>query len=171
MSMTFLITPFGLILLATLLPIRSVPFWLSSHPPNTKDIKPGIFYVTEDIAAVDFCMGRPYRAQLYARYSASPPFRRLMRILTWYFGLACLALVGIMSAVVWGAEEGNPFTETGEIESQDSLDFRFAWVLAQVFIWAGVVGLGGWMIVRWGLRKEQEWWDSRGLIEKGRASV
>jgi len=166
MSLAFLIPPFGFILLATLIPISSVPFWLSSHPPHTKGIKPGIFYVTEDIASVDFSMGRSYRSQLYARYAASPPFRRLMFILTWYFGLACVSFLGIMAAVVWGAKEGRPGSQAGEREFLESLDFRFAWVLAQVFIWAGVVGLGCWWIVRWGLRKEQQWWDSRPVKER-----
>ena len=169
MATTMLICPFGVLLLATLLPIRSVPFWLSSERPHTTPIKPGIFYVTEDIAAVDFSMGRPYRAQLYARYEASPPFRRLMRILTWYFGIACTIFVGLMAAVVWGAKEGQTHTVAGwEGESPFSVDFRFAWVLGQVFIWMAVVALGCWWIVRWGLRKEQEWWDQRPELEKGR---
>ncbi|KAF8328541.1 uncharacterized protein EI90DRAFT_3064518 [Cantharellus anzutake] len=146
MSTTLLITPFGVLLLATLIPFRSgVPFWLSSDPPYTTPIKPGILYVTEDIGAVDFTLGRTYRTQIHARYASSPPFRRLMYILTWYFGIACLLFMGITAAVVWGAKGGDDKPRFGGSGSQEEdLNFRFGWVLGQVFLWVGAVGLGCW---------------------------
>jgi len=75
----------------------------------------------------------------------SPPFRTLTRTLTWYWVLMTLVYTGVSAAVTWAAP----------------LDFAFAWVLGQLFLWAIVAGLGCWWIVRRGLRAEEKWLRGR----------
>jgi hypothetical protein len=79
------------------------------------------------------------------RYAVSPPFRSLMRILTYYWILATIIYFGATAAVTWASW---------------TLDFSFAFVLGQLFIWLGLASLGCWFIVRWGLEREKVWWDN-----------
>lgn len=66
MGTVMLVGPVGLIafvsLFAPILPIRC-----SSDAKGTS-MKPAVFYVVEDIAAVDFLEGRAYRNSINARY-------------------------------------------------------------------------------------------------------
>jgi len=117
------------------------PIWISSDPPGTR-IKPAVFYMVEDICAVDAGKGREFRREWNARYDASPPFQRLMYKLTvfWVFG-ACV-YVGVTAAVT--------FTTT--------VDFAYAYTLGQLFIWILVWIVLTWIWVHFALKWEHEWW-------------
>lgn len=54
------------------------PFRISSTPKGG-EVYPGVYYLIEDIIAVNANAGRPYREALGARYTASPRFRRMIR--------------------------------------------------------------------------------------------
>jgi len=65
MSTVMLVGPMGLILFISLFAPRW-KVWCSSDPPGTP-MKPAVFYVIEDVAAVDFMHGREYRKALHER--------------------------------------------------------------------------------------------------------
>lgn len=79
MSTVLLIQPFGLVVAFTLLPPiarRGWPallgkklggmVWTSSDKPGTP-VKPGVFYLLEDLGAVDFREGRAWRGAVNER--------------------------------------------------------------------------------------------------------
>lgn len=81
------------------------------------------------------------------RYAASPPFRSLMHILTYYWIIATLIYFAATATVTWASW---------------SLDFSFAFVLGQLFIWLAIASIGCWAIVHWGLEREKIWWNTVG---------
>jgi len=148
MAFPMLVLPFGLVLLLTLVwPGGRAPFRLSSDAKG-EVIKPGMFYIIEDIAAVDFREGRAYRRAIHVRYAASPLFRRLMLHLTWYWIIATTLHAGGTAAVAWTT----------------SINFSFAFVLGFLFIWAAVAALGCWWMVHKELKNELVWWR---VVHKG----
>lgn len=138
-----LVGPVGVILLLTLLPIR-VPFWMSSDPPGTR-LKPCMFYITEDIGAVDFCHGRIFRMAMNQRYTASPLFRALFWYLTLLWGVACVAFVPLTLAVVLTA----------------TFRFAYGFVLGFFFLYLVAVGLVSWALIALFRSKEWQWLQSR----------
>lgn len=162
MSTVMLICPIGLTFFISLLSPK-FHVWSSSDPPGTP-MKPAVFYCIEDVAAVDFMHGREYRKKIHARcvdrvhldrgallssktrYHASPPFRQLMLHLTVYWTVCSLLYCGVTALVSW----------------LTPLEFAFAWVLGQMFVWGAVCSLGCRFIVKRGLRREREWWARKG---------
>lgn len=65
MSTPMLVSVPGIFFLVSLFKIKC-PFWVSSDAPGTQ-LKPGVFYLFEDIGAVDFRHGKEFRRQLHAR--------------------------------------------------------------------------------------------------------
>ena len=53
------------------------PFRISSTNKGER-VKPGVYYIVEDVAAVDANQGRPYREALSARFAASARFQQMM---------------------------------------------------------------------------------------------
>jgi len=135
-----LIGELGLNMVPTLFNFKTVT-WISSDPPGTR-IKPAVFYYTEDICAVDAGKGRQFRREWNARYNASPPFRALMYQLTVFWSAGCFLFVGLTAAVT--------FTT--------SLDFAFAYVLVQIFVWGGLWFFLTWMYAKYSLDREYAWW-------------
>ena len=66
MSTPMLVAGPGIFFLISLLGFK-VPFQVSSDPAGTR-IKPGVFYLFEDIGAVDFRHGKPFRQMLHDRW-------------------------------------------------------------------------------------------------------
>ena len=62
-----------------------------------------------------------------------------------------LLYIGITAAVTWAA----PF------------NFAFGWVLGQFFIWAAVSAIGSWVLTKWDLAMEGQWWSKQKYAEKG----
>lgn len=49
-----------------------------SSTAKGESVRPGIYYIVEDMVAVNSNAGRPYREAISARYEASPRFRQMM---------------------------------------------------------------------------------------------
>jgi hypothetical protein len=95
-------------------------------------------------------IGRLTKVWFGCRWRVSPPFRRLMQHLTIYWTV-CSALYCVVTALVsW----------------LTPLNFAFGWVLGQMFIWGAVCAMGCKLLVRWGLKREKEWWDRRSGTSK-----
>jgi len=65
MSTPMLVAVPGLFFLYSLFKPKN-RIWMSSDPPGT-DMKPGVFYLFEDIGAVDFRFGKQFRRILHER--------------------------------------------------------------------------------------------------------
>jgi hypothetical protein len=65
-STAMLIIPLGIVFALTLKTWTNLPFWMSSDPPRTRT-KPAVYYVLEDVGAVDFKHGREWRKRTQAR--------------------------------------------------------------------------------------------------------
>jgi hypothetical protein len=75
------------------------PFRISSTPKG-EQVLPGIYYIVEDVAAVNARGGRPFREGFAARYRASPIFRKMLRDLSWFWSIGGLIMAGACTAVV-----------------------------------------------------------------------
>lgn len=74
------------------------PFRLSSTAKGDP-VNPGVYYIVEDIVAVNAGGGLPFREGLAARYEASPVFRKMMRDQSLFWSIGAI-LVGIACTVV-----------------------------------------------------------------------
>lgn len=74
------------------------PFRISSTEKGGV-VNPGVYYLMEDIIAVNAAAGRPFREALAARYRASPRFRRMIRNQSLFWSIPAL-LVGIACTIV-----------------------------------------------------------------------
>lgn len=77
---------------------RPAPFRISSTPKGGK-VNPGVYYLMEDIVAVNAGAGRPFREALASRYKASPRFRRMLRVQSWFWSVPAL-IVAIVCTVL-----------------------------------------------------------------------
>lgn len=75
------------------------PFRISSTHKG-EQVMPGVFYIMEDIVAVNAGGGRPFREGMAARYKASPIFRKMMRDLSWFWSIPGLLVAGATTVVV-----------------------------------------------------------------------
>lgn len=75
------------------------PFRLSSTHKG-EQVMPGIFYIVEDIVAVNSGGGRPFREGMAARYRASPLFRKMMKDLSWFWSIPGLIMAAALTVVV-----------------------------------------------------------------------
>lgn len=112
----------GIYFFITLFTFR-LPFQMSSDRAGTI-CKPGAFYLFEDLGAVDFRHGKPFRRMLHARwvhrpgtqrnaqieilsvnyrYNASPVYRDLMWYITLFWTYGCALYFGASAAVCWTA--------------------------------------------------------------------
>ena len=74
------------------------PFRISSTAKGEK-VLPGIYYIAEDVVAVNAAGGRPFREGWAARYNASPVFRKMIRDQSWFWSIPGL-LVAVACTVV-----------------------------------------------------------------------
>jgi len=98
------------------------PFRISSTAKGEK-VLPGIYYIAEDIVAVNAGGGRPFREGWAARYNASPIFQKMIRDQSWFWSIpalviaiACTVVVCIHpvpKAVAYGIGWGVPFVWAG----------------------------------------------------------
>jgi hypothetical protein len=75
------------------------PFRISSTTKGEK-VLPGIYYIAEDIVAVNAGGGRPFREGWAARYIASPIFRKMIRDQSWFWSIPGLLVAAACTVVV-----------------------------------------------------------------------
>jgi uncharacterized integral membrane protein len=75
------------------------PFRISSTPKGEL-VWPGIYYIVEDVVAVNARGGRPFREGMVARYRASPIFRKMLRDLSWFWSIGGLIMAAACTVVV-----------------------------------------------------------------------
>ncbi|KAI9697467.1 MAG: hypothetical protein M1820_007802 [Bogoriella megaspora] len=130
------------------------PFRISSTPKGDK-VHPGVFYIVEDVIAVNAGGGLPFREGWAARYEASPIFRKMIRdqSLFWSIGATVMGIVLIVIVCVHTTPK--------------AVMYGVGW--ATPFVWAAVWALVSIPWVRYELHRESRTWESitSDRIEKG----
>jgi len=75
------------------------PFQISSSAKGER-VLPGIYYIVEDIVAVNAGGGRPFREGWAARYNASPIFRKMLSDLSWFWSIPGLFVAVACTVVI-----------------------------------------------------------------------
>jgi len=75
------------------------PFRISSTAKGER-VLPGIYYIVEDIIAVNAGGGRPFREGWAARYNASPIFRKMIRDQSWFWSIPGLFVAVACTVVI-----------------------------------------------------------------------
>lgn len=114
---------------------------------------PGAYYFIEDVVAVNAAAGRPYREALAARYKASPRFRRMLYVQSWFWAIPALVL-----AV--------PLTVISVIDAVPATGaYGVCWAVP--FLWATVWGI---ITIRWCkkvmVQERLEWEAGESLAKK-----
>ena len=85
-----------------------LPFRLSSTPKG-EPFRPGIYFIVEDIVAVDGNAGQPYRAALDERYRVSKIFRQMLVKLSFFWSVSALVVAAACTAVIYTTEDAVAF--------------------------------------------------------------
>ena len=134
--------------------IMSEPRCYQKLTTSFQQVSPPIYYFMEDVVAVNAGAGRPYREALAARYKASPRFRRMLYVQSWFWAVPALVL-----AV--------PLTVISVIPQVPATGaYGVAWAVP--FLWASIWGI---ITVRWCkhdmVRERLEWEAGDGVVVKG----
>lgn len=139
----------------------NAPFRISSTHKGDK-VLPGIYYIVEDIVAVNSGGGRPFREGIAARYKASPIFRKMIRDLSWFWSIPGLLVAAACTVVVVLNEVPEPvaygigmFSLSSEYSRK--LIATSGWAVP--FIWAGIWTALTIPWVRSSLHKEKISWE------------
>lgn len=129
------------------------PFRISSMPAGSQ-LRPGIYWVIEDVIAVDGCGGVEFREKLNARYEASHDFRQMLHRLTLFWGIGAETAAVVITILV--------FTLPGDAA------YCIGW--AAPFAWAGVWTLITFKWVKKSMNYEAKRWVER-LEEQTKADT
>jgi hypothetical protein len=142
------------------------PFRISSTHKGEK-VLPGIYYIVEDVVAVNSGGGRPFREGLAARYEASPIFRKMIRDQSWFWSIPGLLVAGACTVVV----VINPIPEPvvygigmscSLLNARGSLISTSGWGVP--FLWAGIWAAITVPWVRSVMHKERTSWEEESKI-------
>ncbi|KAL1304597.1 hypothetical protein AAFC00_003566 [Neodothiora populina] len=97
------------------------PFRISSMPAKSW-IRPGIYWIIEDVVAVDGSGGVEFRERLNARYEASHDFRQMLHRLTLFWGIGAETAAVVITILIFTIQR----------------DAAYVVGWAVPFIWAGV---------------------------------
>ncbi|KAK5449351.1 hypothetical protein LTS15_008894 [Exophiala xenobiotica] len=78
---------------------RKAPFRISSTPKGG-EVYPGVYYLMEDIVAVNAGAGRPFREAMAARYAASPRFRRMIKVQSLFWSIPSLVVAIVCTVII-----------------------------------------------------------------------
>lgn len=109
LSLIAMPVPSLLLLLATLLSISLVlntlhikaPFRLGSTGKGEAVVRPAIYYVVEDVVAVDGNGGETYRTAFNARYTSSSAFRSMIYNLSVVWMVVFYIIGALLTILIW----------------------------------------------------------------------
>ncbi|GAB7353273.1 hypothetical protein MBLNU459_g3779t1 [Dothideomycetes sp. NU459] len=118
------------------------PFRISSMPAGSQ-IRPGIYWIIEDVVAVDGSGGIEFREKLNARYEASHDFRQMLHRLTLFWGIGAECMAIVVTVLVYTLPSG---------------DAAYCVGWAAPFAWAGVWTLVTFRWVKTSMAYERRRW-------------
>jgi hypothetical protein len=129
-----------------------LPFNMSSTEKGSL-WRPALLAFIEDAGCIEGQGGVKFRANVMKRYEVSPLFRRMILILSWFWGLGFLCIAIVATVLIM-------------ILKQD-IGFGVGWGLP--WVWALFWSLITVAIVKRLLKKERAWWNNK--TRAGMASV
>ncbi|THZ04714.1 hypothetical protein D6C93_02317 [Aureobasidium pullulans] len=117
------------------------PFRISSMPAGSQ-LRPGIYWIIEDIVAVDGGGNIEFRERLNTRYEASHYFRQMLHRLTLFWGIGGELAAAVVTALIFTLQKDAAYV--------------VGWTVP--FIWAGIWTLCTFWYVKRSLRFEEENW-------------
>lgn len=126
------------------------PFRISSMPAKSQ-LRPGVYWIIEDVVAVDGMGGVEFRERLNARYEASHDFRQMLHRLTLFWGIGAELAAVVITILVFTLEK----------------DAAYSVGWAGPFLWAGVWTLITFKWAKTSIRHEERRW----LEEREKPSV
>ncbi|RAL65420.1 hypothetical protein DID88_000988 [Monilinia fructigena] len=127
---------------------KPLPFNMSSTEKG-KTWRPGMLAIIEDAGGVEGQGGIVYRSNVMKRYEVSPIFRRMMMVLTWFWGVG-LIFIAIVSTVII-------------MTLPENIGFGVGWGLPYLFsfFWVCLTMI----FVKSQLRKEKSHWETKAAGE------
>lgn len=132
------------------------PFRISSTAKGEK-VLPGIYYIAEDIVAVNAGGGRPFREGWAARYNASPIFRKMIRDQSWFWSIPGLVVAVACTVVICI----HPVPKAAA--------YGIGWGVP--FLWAGIWAAITVPWVRSAMAKERHGWEDDSALEEIKAEA
>jgi len=118
-----------------------------SSVPKGEPFRPGVYYVIEDLTAVDGGGGVEFREELLERWNASLPFQSLVYNIGWILGTSGFFMVLVELALM--------------MTTPIDIFFGLSWII--LWAWAG---LGAYYCIKYTksrLEAEKLWWDNEVL--------
>lgn len=89
-----------------------LPYRISSMPRRAP-LRPGVYFLIEDIVGVDGSGGTEFRERLNARYEASPRFRRMLTKLSWFWSVPALLTAVVTTVIIFVLERELAYCVSG----------------------------------------------------------
>ncbi|KAK0548129.1 Nuclear control of ATPase protein 2 [Tilletia horrida] len=117
-----------------------------STVPKGEPVRPALFYLWSDLVGCDGGGGYPFRMALDARYRASPPFRKMLRSLSYLIGSALSSLLVCALILTFVMQAAGP--------DRKYEDASWAANMALILVWLGTATVCGLRMSRRALREE-----------------
>ncbi|KAF8589691.1 hypothetical protein K439DRAFT_1331778 [Ramaria rubella] len=114
-----------------------------SSVPKGAPFRPGVYYIIEDLTAVDGGAGTAYRDRLSERWNRSPPFQLLVRDVGRILGFSGLLMVGVELALI--------------LMTPADLFYGASWVI--LWVWAALSAYFCISYTKACLVVEKDWWQ------------
>ncbi|THV55004.1 hypothetical protein BGAL_0016g00470 [Botrytis galanthina] len=123
---------------------KPLPFNMSSTEKG-KLWRPALLAIIEDAGGVEGQGGVVYRSNVLRRYEVSPIFRRMMMVLTWFWGIGLVCIAIISTVIIMTLPE--------------NIGFGVGWGLPYCFgfVWVCITMA----FVKTQLRKEKRHWETK----------
>ncbi|KAF7905436.1 uncharacterized protein EAF01_005957 [Botrytis porri] len=123
---------------------KPLPFNMSSTEKG-KLWRPALLAIIEDAGGVEGQGGVVYRSNVLRRYEVSPIFRRMMMVLTWFWGIGLVCIAIIATVIIMTLPE--------------NVGFGVGWGLPYCFgfVWVCITMA----FVKTQLRKEKRHWETK----------
>ena len=120
------------------------PYRLSSRPSGSV-IEPALFYVWQDLTAVDGAGTNTFRKKFETRYDTSMGFRKLLEELTLIMGVGLILVFPLVAVVIY-------------LTPEDRMELIWGTTMGINVVWLGIVATLCIWWVRRGLRQERQGW-------------
>lgn len=121
--------------------------WRLSSRDNGSVIEPGLFYIWQDLTAVDGAGTNEFRLKFSHRYDSSPMFRKMISDLSLIMGMGLIFVFPLVAIVVYGTPDKNS-------------DLIWGTTMGINVVWLGLVAAICIWFVKRGLRREKQWWQN-----------
>lgn len=120
-----------------------------SSTPKGSIWRPALLVFVEDFGAIECSGERDFRAAVLARYDASPDFRRMIRKLSWFWGVGLIASATLATGLIFGL-------------SDEHVAFGVGWGIPPICIAPLAIITNFW--VKWETKRERRNWAEKHAV-------